>query len=147
MQSPESFDDLLALDRSERPRKLAGLPGHYKLQGWKDSEGRSRQFPCEILKISPHAIKFSASVMASVGDWIEVYFEHLGRFEGPVIQASNRAIAMRIFGTNDDRLKVASRLAWVADAGKAEGRRYPRFTPTSPQSSIALPGLMRMRIW
>lgn len=134
------FGDLSFVERNDAPRKLVGLPGHYKLQGWKDSQGKSRRFPCKILKVSPHVIKFSASVSGSVGHWVEVSFEHLGKFQGPIIQASHQALTMKIVGTQEDQLKIANKLAWITDSKKAEGRRYPRVVPSTPDSTVSLPG-------
>lgn len=134
------LDDLLAVDRSDRPRNLIGLPGQYQIRGWRDSEGRPRQFPCEIQKISPHTIKISASIVGSVGDWIEASFAHLGKFEGPVIQVAHRALVMKVVSTNEERAKVASKLAWVTDAEKPEARRYPRIVPNAPESIVSLAG-------
>jgi hypothetical protein len=133
------FGDLSFVERNEAPRKLVGLPGHYKLQGWKDSQGRNRHFPCKILKVSPHAIKFSASVSGPVGHWVEVNFEHLGKFQGPIIQASHQALTMKIVGTKEDQVKVANKLAWITDTNKSEGRRYPRMVPSTPDSSVCMP--------
>jgi hypothetical protein len=135
----DDLDDLVVVER-QAPRVLVGMQGHYTVDGWRDAEGRNREFACEILKISPHVIKLSAPVTGAVGHWVVARFEHLGRFEGPIIQILPRALVMKIIGTHDERAKVASKLAWITDSEKPEARRYPRIVPANPESSISLPG-------
>ena len=137
----EGFDDLLVIERNEPPRALVGMRGRYQLEGWRDAEGNVRQFECEILKISPHMINLSAPVTGAVGNWVVAYFEHLGKLEGPIIQIQQRALVMKIFGTNEDRAKVANKLAWITDAEKPQARRhFPRMVPVNPESIVSLPG-------
>lgn len=133
-------DDILVIERNDPPRSLVGMRGHYNLEGWRDAEGNVRQFECEILKISPHMIKFTAPVTGAVGNRIVVYFEHLGRFEGHVVQVQQRVLTMKIFGTHDERVRVAGKLAWITDSQKAEERRHPRMIPASPESTVSLAG-------
>ena|SRR5436190_10595979 len=127
-------------ERTEAPRKLIGMKGHCTIEGWHDADGNSRQFPCEILKMSPHMLKISTPVVGAVGNWVMASFEHLGKFEGPIIQVSSRVLVMKIFGTNEDRAKVAGKLAWMSDAEKSDGRRFPRMVPANPASTVSAPG-------
>jgi hypothetical protein len=136
----EAFDDLIVIERNDPPRALVGMRGYYELNNWRDAEGNIRQFECEILKISPHMIKLSATVSSAVGSPIVVYFEHLGKLEGHIIQIQPRALVMKIFGTNEDRAKVANKLAWITDAEKPQARRFPRLVPVNPESIVSLPG-------
>jgi hypothetical protein len=123
-------------EQHDAQRRVVGMRGHYRLAGWRDSEGHEREFPCEILKMSPHVLKFSAPVVGTIGNWVVARFEHLGKIEGPIVQTAQRALVMKIFGTNEDRAKVADRLAWITDAEKPEGRRYPRIVPVHPDSTV-----------
>jgi hypothetical protein len=136
----EKFGDVLVVKRHETQRALVGMRGHYKLKDWRDADGNIREFACEILKISPHMIKFSAPVAGAVGDWVVVRFKHLGTFEGPIVQILPRVLVMKIFGTNEDRAKVANKLAWITDAEKPEARRSPRLVPANPDSTMSVPG-------
>jgi hypothetical protein len=138
-ESPKPLGDLLFVERNDPPRRLVGMQGYYKLAGWRDADGQNRQFACEILKISPHMIKLSAPVVGPVGGWVEAQFEHLGKFEGPIIQAGQRILIMKIVGTNEDRAKVAGKLAWITDAEKLQARRFPRIVPANPESTVSLP--------
>lgn len=132
--------DLVVVERNDTPRVLVGMRGRYSVEGWRDADGNIRQFACEILKISPHAIKLSAPVTGAVGRWVVANFEHLGKFEGPIVQILPRALVMKILGTNEDRARVASKLAWITDAEKAEARRFPRLVPALPESSVSVAG-------
>jgi len=134
------LDDVVVIEGNDPPRALVGMQGHYNLEGWRDAEGNVRQFECTILKISPHMISLSAQVTGAVGNWIVVNFEHLGKFEGPIIQIQRHALVMKIFGTNEDRAKVARKLAWITDAEKPQARRHPRIIPVVPESIVSLPG-------
>jgi hypothetical protein len=122
------------------PRAAIGMRGSYQIEGWRDTEGNVRQFECTILKISPQAISLSAPVTGSVGKWVVVQFEHLGKLEGPIIQIQKQSLILKIFGTNEDRAKLASKLAWISNAQKTQGRRHPRIVPVNPESIVTLPG-------
>ena len=123
------------------PRAAVGMRGNYQIEGWRDAEGNVRQFECTILKISPQAVSLSAPVTGSVGKWVVVHFEHLGKLEGPIIQIQKQSLILKIFGTNEDRAKLASKLAWISNAQKTQGRRHPRIVPVNPESILILPGM------
>jgi hypothetical protein len=97
------LDDVVFVERRQPTRELEGMQGVYTLDGWRDATGNGREFPCEILKISPHMIKLLAPVTGTVGMHVIVQFEHLGKFEGPIIQVLPRGLVMKIIGTNDER--------------------------------------------
>jgi len=137
---PAVDDDLLVVERRDQPRVLEGMRGHYMIEGWRDSQGRSREFDCELLKISPDMIKLAVPVTGTVGNRIVVRFEDLGTFEGAVIQVLHRALVIKIVATLEDKARVAHKLAWITDAERPETRRYPRMVPTQPESTVAMPG-------
>jgi hypothetical protein len=85
-------------------------------------------------------MKLAAPLTGAVGNRVVVYFEHLGKFEGHIIQIQQRTLTMKVFGTNEDRLKIARRLAWITDAKKPQERRYPRMVPANPASIVSLSG-------
>jgi hypothetical protein len=140
VESKAPPQDAVAVESSAPPRALVGMQGKYSLDGWEDADGQSRQFECEILKISPHIIKLSAPVTGVVGRWVVAYFEHLGKFEGPIVQILPGILMMKIIGTIEDRAKVASKLAWMTDAEKLEARRFPRIVPANPESTVSVSG-------
>jgi len=124
--------------RRTAPRTVVGMSGHYVLNGWRDAEGAPRRFPCSIRNMSPKVLTITAPVSGSVGEWIVASFEKLGQFEGPILQVLNRALAMRIVATNEDRAKVAKKIAWLTGATNAEARRFPRIVPADPHTAMKL---------
>jgi hypothetical protein len=133
-------DDLLVVERRDQPRVLEGMRGRYTIDGWRDSQGRGREFDCELLKMSPNLIKLAVPVTGTVGNRIVVRFEDLGAFEGAVVQVLHRSLVMKIVCTLEDKAKVANKLAWITDAERPEARRYPRIVPNQPESTLAMPG-------
>ena len=99
----DEFSDLVVVERRQPvPRSLEGMHGVYTLDGWRDANGESREFACEIVKISPHAIKLLAPVTGSVGMHMTVEFENLGTFHGPIIQILPRGLVMKVVGTHEE---------------------------------------------
>ena len=50
----DGLGDLIVVESREPiPRALEGMQGVYTLDGWRDASGNSREFACEIVKISP----------------------------------------------------------------------------------------------
>jgi hypothetical protein len=133
--------DPLPVERNDPLPALVGMRGHCQIEGWRDAEGNVRLFECAILKMSPQIIHLSVPVIGAVGNWVVVNFEHLGKIEGPIIQIQKHALVIKIFGTNEDRAKVAGKLAWFANAEKIQARRHPRIVPASPDSVVSLPGV------
>lgn len=117
-------------------RSIAGTPGSFTLGPRQFLN--ARVLPCSIVRMSPQAITFEASITAAVGDWVIARFEHLGRFEGPILQVAKRTVSMRIVATQQDREKVAAKLAWFEDGSRAERRRFERFVPDEPHSMLSL---------
>ena len=62
--------DVVAVERTEVPRKVVGMPGCFVINRICDSDGRPRLFQCSIAKFLPAAITINASVKAMVGDWM-----------------------------------------------------------------------------
>ena len=141
-------DDLVVIERSDQlpvEQKdplpaLVGMRGYCQIEGWQDAEGNVRHFECAIVKMSPQMAHLSVPVNGAVGNWVVANFEHLGKIEGPIIQIQKHALVIKIFGTNEDRAKVAGKLAWLTNAEKIQARRYPRIIPANPVSIVLLPG-------
>ncbi len=130
--------DVVAVERTDVPRKVVGMPGCFVVNRICDSDGKPRLFQCSIAKFLPAAITVDASVNAAVGDWMVASFEHLGKFEGPILQVAKNTVAMRIVATQQKRDRVAAKLTWIADNSKAERRRFERFVPDEPHSTLSL---------
>lgn len=132
------LDDLLFVEHVEIRRALVGMAGTYRLKNWRDAQGKQREFACEIVKILPQAITFAASVTGPVGEWVFARFPQLGNFEGPIVQVAQRRIVMRIVGTQQERDKLATRIAWAQDTTKPEERRFERLVPAQADASFSV---------
>ena len=133
----ELSDDVVIVERNEASRSIVGMCGRLAIDTWRDADGKSRQFPCQIQKISPHGIALTAPVSGSVGDWVVAYFGPLGSFQGPIIRTPRRSLVMRIVATNEDRARLARTIEWLS-SGKPDARRFPRTKPQNPESTLSL---------
>jgi PilZ domain len=137
--SPGVSDDFIVVERSKH-RSVVGMSGRYMLGTVGNAHGKSREFPCRIVRMSAQAMTLSGPVTGSKGDWVSAHFERLGRFEGPVLKTLHRSLVMKIVATNEDRLKFADKIAWITDNQKRDARRFERLVPAYPFSTLSLPG-------
>ena len=128
-------DDVIAPDAIERA--IVGMQGQYSLKGWRDASGKLRQFSCHVLNMSSGVIKLAGPVSGSVGEWAIVHFDRFGQFEGPIIKSGERQFAMRIVTTIEDRKKIANKITWVENKKSPDKRRYERFVPRDPNSTLS----------
>lgn len=106
-------NDVIFVDRRKVERAIIGMQGLYKLARWVDASGAHREFSCRVLKMSSGIIEITGPVTGSVGEWVAVHLERFGQFEGPVIRTGERRLVVRIVATNDDRHKIARKIAWL----------------------------------
>lgn len=145
------LDDIIAIDASivdarsmsSAPRRtLVGMTGWYRLSPHADFSKGVKVFPCSIIKISEMAVSFTGSISGaipgSVGEWAEVCFRQLGRFEGPILQIAKNNLVMRIVATQQERASLAAKLAWFGDNKRIERRRFERFVPDIQHSVLSL---------
>jgi hypothetical protein len=138
LEAQAPLDDLVVVERTAVPRSVVGTAGCFTISRCRDSKGKLVIFSCTVVKMSAMAAAFSTSAKVEVGDWVVASFEHLGEFEGPILQVTKRQVLMRIVATQQDRDKVAAKLAWIEDKDHAERRRFERFVPDEPQSTVSL---------
>jgi hypothetical protein len=131
-------DDIVVVEGRDASRSVVGACGHYTLGHGPNRNGKARKLQCRIVKMSPDRIEVAVPISGSVGDWVVANFGMLGRFEGPVIQVLQRSLVMRIVATNEDRARIAVRIAWI-NSGRPDVRRFPRLLPESPGSTVSLP--------
>jgi hypothetical protein len=141
----DELDDIIAIDSGDAQavpavpqRKLVGMAGWYRLSPHADFSKGVKVFPCTIVKVSEMAVAFTGSIAGSVGEWAEVCFRHLGRFEGPILQVAKNSLVMRIVATQQERASLAAKLAWFADGNRVERRRFERFVPDVQHSVLSL---------
>jgi len=100
-----------------------------------------REFPCQILEMSPGDAVVVAPVPGSVGEKIVCYLDHLGRVDGPILEVTDGGFIMEITSTPRRREKLAAQLTWIANKdilNLPEDRRHERVVPDNRHSSIVL---------
>jgi len=124
--------------RSDNGRAIVGMTGQYTLKSWRDADGNPRVFACSVLKITPKTIVLAAPVKGAIGEWVNVHFGTLGKFEGPIVKIAQRSFVMRIVATADEASSLAGKIAWVENGTAANGRRHTRFVPLESRSTVRL---------
>lgn len=125
----------LAEERRRHQRVKVNLLGRYMLPD-------RREFPCQVVNMSPGGMAVLAPVSANPGDRVIAYVDHLGRLEGKVARVFQNGFAMTINGTSRKRDKLAAQLTWLANRhilNLPEDRRHGRFTPRNPMARLILP--------
>ena len=122
-------------ERRRHQRVVVNLLGRYMLAD-------RREFPCQVVNMSPGGIAMIAPVSGNVGDRVIAYVDHLGRLEGKIAREIPNGFAMTIAATLRKRDKLAAQLTWLANRGilnLPEDRRHGRFTPRNPVARLVLP--------
>ena len=137
MALPQAKPALRTLSEERRrfQRVRVDLLGRYMLPD-------RREFPCQVVNMSPGGMAVMAPVGAVPGDRIIAYVDHLGRLEGHVARNFPNGFAMTIGATSRKRDKLAAQLTWLANRhilGLPEDRRHGRFVPCNPISRLIMP--------
>jgi hypothetical protein len=125
----------LAEERRRHQRVKVNLLGRYMLAD-------RREFPCQIINMSPGGMALIAPVAGEVGERVIAYVDHLGRLEGKIARLIENGFAMTIGATLRKRDKLAAQLTWLANRhilNLPEDRRHGRFTPRNPLARLILP--------
>jgi hypothetical protein len=125
----------LSLERRRFQRVSVNLLGRYMLAD-------RREFPCQVVNMSPGGMALIAPVPAEPGERIIAYVDHLGRLEGRVVRGIENGFAMTVSATSAKREKLAAQLTWLANRhilGLPEDRRYGRITPRNPVAQVIMP--------
>ena len=137
MALAERIPSLRALnqDRRRHQRVKVNLLGRYMLPD-------RREFPCQVINMSPGGMALVAPVSGARGDRIIAYVDHLGRLEGQIARLFENGFAMTISATARKRDKLAAQLTWLANRhilGLPEDRRHGRIVPRNPVGRLILP--------
>jgi len=100
-----------------------------------------REFPCQVMNMSPGGASFITPVGAEIGDRVVAYIDHIGRIEGSVSRIFEGGFAIRIAATVRKREKLAAQLTWLANRktlGMPEDRRHERILPNKPEIELKL---------
>jgi PilZ domain len=125
----------LSQDRRRHQRVKVSLLGRYMLVD-------RREFPCQVVDMSPGGMAVIAPVAGNMGDRVIAYVDHLGRLEGTIARLFENGFAMTIAATVRKRDKLAAQLTWLANRhilGLPEDRRHGRIVPRSPAGRLTMP--------
>jgi len=137
MALPQPKAALRALSEERRRYQRVGvdLLGRYMLPD-------RREFPCQVVDMSPGGMALIAPVAGQPGDRVIAYVDHLGRLEGHIARLLPNGFAMTISATPRKRDKLAAQLTWLANRhilGLPEDRRHGRILPRNPIARLILP--------
>jgi hypothetical protein len=125
----------LAQERRKHQRVKVNLLGRYMLID-------RREYPCQVVNMSPGGILLMAPVAGEIGDRVIAYVDHLGRLEGKIARTMTNGFAMTIGATSRKRDKLAAQLTWLANRhilNLPEDRRHGRFAPRNPLARLIMP--------
>src|ERR1700732_265296 len=112
-------------DRRRFQRVKVNLLGRYMLAD-------RREFPCQVVNMSPGGMALIAPVTGAPGERIIAYVDHLGRLEGHIARLFQNGFAMTIGAAARKRAKLYAQLTWLAHRhilGLPEARRHGRIVP------------------
>jgi hypothetical protein len=122
-------------ERRRHQRVKVNLLGRYMLSDRRD-------FPCQVIDMSPGGMAIVAPVMGTPGERVIAYVDHLGRLEGKIARLLDNGFAMTISATARKRDKLAAQLTWLANRqilNLPEDRRHGRFVPRNTMARLILP--------
>jgi hypothetical protein len=125
----------LSDERRRFQRVRVNLLGRYMLAD-------RREFPCQVVNMSPGGMAVIAPVAGAPGERIIAYVDHLGRLEGHIARMFQNGFAMTIAATPRKRDKLAAQLTWLANRhilGLPEDRRHGRIVPRNPSGRLIMP--------
>ncbi|MEQ1771319.1 MAG: PilZ domain-containing protein [Devosia sp.] len=100
-----------------------------------------REFPCQVLEMSPGDAAVIAPVSGNVGEKVIAYLDHIGRIEGTVTESIDGGFVMDVAASPRKRDKMAAQLTWLANKdilNLPEDRRHERVVPDIRHSSVVL---------
>jgi PilZ domain len=122
-------------ERRRHQRVQVNLLGRYMLAD-------RREFPCQVINMSPGGIALIAPVSGQPGERVIAYIDHLGRLEGLIARQFLNGFAMTISATPRKRDKLAAQLTWLANRSilnLPEDRRHDRIVPRNPSGRLVMP--------
>jgi c-di-GMP-binding flagellar brake protein YcgR len=100
-----------------------------------------REYPCQIVNMSPGGLALLAPGIGAVGDRVIAYLDHIGRIEGRITRIIDNGFAMSVGATARKRDKLAAQLTWLANRdilNLPEDRRHDRIIPRNPIALLTL---------
>lgn len=134
------FADAQAARRHDTEHALS-ITGRYSFKNWYDQQGKLREFSCRLTGITPHEMALIVPVTGRRGANITVTCEEFGQLEGTVGRSTGMGFAMKINATDEERARLADKIAWHEKLQKkqtVDNRRHKRIVPANPLSSLIL---------
>lgn len=100
-----------------------------------------REFPCQVLEMSPGDAKVIAPVSGTVGEKVIAYLDSIGRIEGSITELMEGGFMMEVIASTRKRDKMAAQLTWLANKDLLdlpEDRRHERVVPDNRHSTVVL---------
>src|SRR3954453_7620509 len=100
-----------------------------------------REFPCQVINMSPGGLALLAPGIGNVGDRVVAYLDHIGRVEGKITRIIDNGFAMSVGATPRKRDKLAAQLTWLANRdilNLPEAPRHDRIVPRNPIAALTL---------
>lgn len=100
-----------------------------------------REFPCQVLEMSPGDAVIIAPVTGIVGERVIAYLDHMGRIEGTILKQVEGGFVMDVAASPRKRDKMAAQLTWLANKdvlNLPEDRRHERVVPDIRHSTVVL---------
>ena len=100
-----------------------------------------REFPCQVLEMSPGDAIVIAPVAGQAGEKVIAYLDHIGRVEGAILEQSDGGFTMEVTASPRKRDKMAAQLTWLANKdilNLPEDRRHERVVPDNRHSTVVL---------
>ena len=123
-----------AEERGRFQRVKVHLLGRYMLPD-------RREFPCQVINMSPGGLALLAPGIGNVGDRVVAYLDHIGRVEGKITRIIDNGFAMTVGATPRKRDKLAAQLTWLATRdilNLPQDRRHDRIVPRNPIAVLTL---------
>src|ERR1700709_2134350 len=123
-----------ASERRRFQRVKVHLLGRYMLPD-------RREFPCQIINMSPGGLALLAPGIGNVGDRVIAYLDHIGRVEGKITRIIDNGFAMTVGANGRKRDKLAPQVTWLANRtilNLPEDRRHDRIVPRNPIALLTL---------
>ena len=100
-----------------------------------------REFPCQVLEMSPGDAMVIAPVTGIAGERVIAYLDNIGRIEGDITELVDGGFTMDVTATPRKRDKMAAQLTWLANKdllNLPEDRRHERVVPDNRHSTVVL---------
>ena len=100
-----------------------------------------REFPCQVLEMSPGDAVVVAPVAGGAGERVIAYLDHIGRIEGCILSPNDAGFVMDLSASPRKRDKMAAQLTWLANKdvlNLPEDRRHERMVPDNRHSTVVL---------